>query len=387
MSIHITHIGKHGFVSGLFWQALSRPRELLKEARELGQKIDCDVAVVRKEYATAQAGFAQSTELSRTGLYSLASAVSHALVQKGAVFEGGNQPVHNWLGAFKLSDGKWAYFAVRDANFLPNGDFAGTRDEVFERLHGDYGLGGWNLVVGDAELEDYGFHHFSQISLDQLLLGKKGKLVVQKGWQLRPLKSALPGRRRLLGVAALTLLAGAAALAWQRHAAQRDLERQEAALAVARQMLAQQQPGPAAHPWALRPAAGSVLEACAGLLGKRNAAGWLLSNYECTEHQATWYWARQDSSVALLLAQQPDAKLDASGDQASQSTPLKLDAGGDEQLPAYQAAIVPLLSRLQLMHIKTNLGTSPAVLAAPSPPGTPASAVPPPQWQSYDYVL
>ena len=56
-------------------------------------------------------------------------------------------------------------------------------------------------------------------------------------------------------------------------------------------------------------------------------------------------------------------------------------------MPAYQAAIVPLLSRLQLMHIKTNLGTSPAVLAAPSPPGTPASAVPPPQWQSYDYVL
>src|SRR6476469_4695698 len=122
MAIHITEIGKHRFICGLFWQSLSRPRELMKEATALAKKIDSDLMVLRKDYATAQAGFAQSKDGARRKVYSLAAAVSKTLALKGAFYDGEKQRVHNWLGAFKLPDGKWAYFAVRDANFLPNGD-------------------------------------------------------------------------------------------------------------------------------------------------------------------------------------------------------------------------------------------------------------------------
>ena len=148
MATHITQIGKHKFICGLFWQSLSRPRELVKEATELARKIDSDLMVLRKDHATAQAGFAQTRDGARKMVYSLGAAVSKTLALEGANYDGQTQPAHNWLGAFKLPDGMWAYFAVRDANFLPNGDFAGTKEEVIERLHGDYGLGGWNVVIG-----------------------------------------------------------------------------------------------------------------------------------------------------------------------------------------------------------------------------------------------
>src|SRR5687768_9872945 len=125
MALHITQIDKHKFVCGLFWQALSRPRELVKEAKDLARKIDSDLMVLRIDHTAAQAGFAHSRDGIRKGAYSLAAVISKTLAVEGAYYDGERQPVHNWLGAFKLGDGKWAYFAVRDASFLPNGDFAG----------------------------------------------------------------------------------------------------------------------------------------------------------------------------------------------------------------------------------------------------------------------
>ena len=71
MSVHITQIGKHKFICGLFWQSLSRPRELLKEAAELAKKIDSDLMILRRDQATAQAGFAHTRDGARRNYYSL----------------------------------------------------------------------------------------------------------------------------------------------------------------------------------------------------------------------------------------------------------------------------------------------------------------------------
>jgi len=129
--------------------------------------------IIRKDHATAQAGYAHTRDGANGVMYSLGAVISKTLAKEGAFYDGQKQPAHNWLGAFKLPDGMWAYFAVRDANFLPSGDFAGSKEEVLDRLHGDYGLGGWNVVVGDAELEDYGFHNFNSKTIEELIPHKK----------------------------------------------------------------------------------------------------------------------------------------------------------------------------------------------------------------------
>ena len=58
MALNVLQIGRHRFVSGLFWQSLSRRRELAKEALELAKKLNFDMLIVRIDRDTAEAGFA-----------------------------------------------------------------------------------------------------------------------------------------------------------------------------------------------------------------------------------------------------------------------------------------------------------------------------------------
>ncbi|CDG82337.1 type 4b pilus protein PilO2 [Janthinobacterium agaricidamnosum] len=388
MSIYLTHIGKHQFCSGLFWQSLSRPRELLKEARDLALKIDFDQLVLRKEYATAQAGFAHGAGDGRSAVYSLALAVSSALARQGAHYDGENQPAHNWLAAFRLPDGMWAYFAVRDANFLPNGDFAGSREEVLERLHGDYGLGGWNLVIGDAELEDYGFHNFIEKGILDLLEEKGGKIKVSPQWALRPLRSQLLTRRRVaLGGAVILALCALAGIKIYRDRAEQ--ERQRLAIVEAqRQLHLQQLPPPAPlHPWASLPPPALLAETCNRYPRFLASGGWALDGYACDGHAVQYGWLRQDASLDSLLAQVAGAVPDLNGERATYTQPLPALAGRDEALLPYQELMAPILSRLQLMHVNMK------VVKAPQPPAVNGvtSADPNgtlmPLWNTYSYMI
>lgn len=226
MTLHITNLDKHRYVCGLFWQSLSKPRELEREAIDLGRKIDADLMVVRMDHTTAQAGFAQTRDGARRGMYSLAAVVSRTMASEGAFYDGEQQPVHNWLGAFRLPDGQWVYFAVRDANFLPNGDFAGSKEEVLERLQSDYALGGWNVVVGDEELRAFGFHNFQVREVRSFIPQRAdGSLRVQRRAALRRVGGRL-SRMHLVaaGVAALAVAGGYAWMLYQRDVAERERE-------------------------------------------------------------------------------------------------------------------------------------------------------------------
>lgn len=387
MAFHIIQFGEHKFVTGLFWQSLSRPRELAAEAAELAAQIGFDALVVRKEYATAQAGFAQRVDGERSPLYSLAAAVSHTMAQQGVQYDGESQQAHNWLGAFSLPDGKWAYFAMRDANFLPNGDFAGSKDEVLERLRADYAMGGWDLVLGDAGLEQHGFHNFTPRPIDELLpRARDGKIKVSKEWALRGLKKGMPDRRQMLAVvaaAALLAVAVAGLLLWQRHQAQlraAALEREEQALALARQqMLANAPQQQALHPWLAQPLPSALAKACLAAFAQLTPGGWHLHEYVCTPKAAHYTWARQDSTVALLLAQVPAAVVDLGGDSASLVLPLGLDAGGDEALLPQDQLMPALLSNLQIKGLRLAL-TRLAI-------GAPAQGAGAPDWTTYKYSL
>ncbi|MCH8621967.1 type 4b pilus protein PilO2 [Undibacterium sp. TS12] len=386
MSTHIIQIGKHRFVCGLFWQSLSRPRELLKEARDLAAKLELDLMVLRKDNATAQAGFGNTREGLRRNMFSLAAVVSKTMALEGAYFDGRKQVAHNWLGAFKLPDGTWAYFAVRDASFLPTGDFAGSKEEVLERLYGDYGLGGWNLVVGDAELESYGFHNFNQKTIEDLIPHKKnGNIRVHQWWGLKPVSAHISQMKLVLSILGSISLLVVAYLLIQ-HYQQARIERMRTIAAdqgVAGSSV-QGKPLPLPHPWKFAPASDELLKKCRHEFGKLNPGGWVLEEYNCSQDGVQFSWLRQDSVIAFLLAQEPSASIDSSGNKASLRKAFSLNAGGDDSLLEYRKIVEPLLSDLQLIRVATRISrVLPVIPEGKAPPPEQAR----PEWDTYSFQL
>jgi hypothetical protein len=290
-------------------------------------------------------------------MFSLGAIISKTLALEGAYYDGEQQPVHNWLGAFKLPDGKWAYFAVRDANFLPNGDFAGTREEVLERLHGDYGLGGWNVVIGDEELADYGFHNFNAKRIENLIPHKKdGTVRVHRWWALRQVNKKVSWKPFAVAAALViaTVMAGTAY--WKHYQHKKEEERINLAIEAARRKIeGRAAPTKAPHPWATKPMPRLIAQACSDQLSHITPGGWQLDGYVCVANQATYIWSRQDSTAGYLLAQVPTAVLDLSGDRATLSERMDLGSGTDEALLNHRELLEPVLSRLQLMGIALKI--------------------------------
>jgi hypothetical protein len=378
MTIYITEIDKKKFVCGLFWQSLSRPRELKKEATALAKKMKFDLLVLRKDSLNAQAGFAQSSEAVRRGVYSLAAAVSRAISQEGALYDGERQRVQNWLGAFKLPDGMWVYFAVRDANFLPNGDFAGTKEEVLERLQGDYGLGGWNAVIGDAELEVCGFHNFNPKRIQELLPhDRQGVAKVQSTWALVPAARKVPLKELIIGGTAL-LLAVIGVLVFKKKMEERERERAMAEMQKQIQASANQVE---VKPWEGKPLPRPFIKACLQNLVNLTPGGWKLDQYICTHNAVNYSWSRQGSTIEFLLAQLPKVSVDLRGERASYSQPLAGLELGSEALLEERSLLAPMLSTMQLMSLEPQITMSPP----PPPVATDPSAPPPPppSWKAY----
>lgn len=359
-SIVIT-LDKHKFVGGLFWQSLSKPRELNREAADLGRKIDSDLMVIRMDHTTAQAGFAQSREGTRRGMYSLAAVVSKTLAIEGAFYDGEQQPVHNWLGAFKLPEGNWIYFAVRDANFLPNGDFVGSKEEVLDRLHNDYALGGWNVVLGEEELKSFGFHNFQPRDIRSFIPQRAdGSLRIHKWWGLRQIGGRPSWLPMAVGMAALAALSLAGAWGWQFYQQKQQEREREIAMQQARERILREASA-AARPWSKRVAPAMLVRACQKQFVHPTAGGWLLDSYSCTQDQQTYLWKRGTSSIAMLREQLPEAQVDASGERASYVRALKLGNPQNEELQDQRQAMEQVLSHLQMMGLLIKVVAAPAL--------------------------
>lgn len=379
MATHVIQIGKHKFICGLFWQSLSRPRELQREAKELARKIEADLLVLRKDHSVAQAGYANSKDSARRGMHSLAALVSRTLALEGAFYDGRQQPVHNWLAALRLPDGNWAYLAVRDANFLPNGDFAGTKEEVLERLHGDYGLGGWNLVIGDPELEEHGFHNFSAKSVEELLpRNKKGQPVIQ-GWSaLTQVEHGIRWKPLAAAMTIAVLAVGGAFGYWKLEQQRKaEAERARALEAERARMLGNEAPGLLPHPWPAKPLPAAAVQACLENFTHISPGGWSLDEYVCTETEARYLWSRNDSTIDYLLRQVPNAIVEISGNKASHAIPLSIASGRDEALLETKNILQPLMSRLQV------LGITPRITNVPPPAAAGGQKPPVADWQTY----
>jgi len=356
MSAQVIQIGRQRFVVGLFWQSLSRRNELRAEAVELAKKLKFDLMVLRIDRGGAAAGYANTRDGFAPGHLSLGAMVSRAIALEGAFYNGRRQPAPNWLGAFALPDGRWAYFAVRDHAFMPNGDWVGTREEVLERLHTDYAWGGWNVVIGELELEKQGFQNFQPKRLDDLLPRRGGRPRTERWWALRPIERRLSPRAALVA-AAVVCIAGGGAFAYWHHRAKVEDEQREAALERVRAELAARQAksGPVVPPWAALPDAVGFARACATRFGRLAPGGWRLDRYECTPDAAHYTWARNGSNVRYLLAEEPDAIVDTDGERATLEVPLAAPKAGDTPLVDDSVVRTQLLARLQWLDAVAKL--------------------------------
>lgn len=385
MPTHVVQVGRHRFVCGLFWQSLSRPREMHKEAVELGRRLKFDLMVLRRDNGSAQAGFANTAEGVRPGMASLGAAVARTVAEEGAHVDGRRQPVPNWLAALELPDGHWAYFAVRDENFLPTGDFAGTREEVLDRLSSDYALGGWNVVFGAESLREQGFHNFHARTLEQFMQRGRGGAIRKVG--ALELESLNARRQRLVlataavaGVAALTV--GYVLIDQQRRAeSQRAMA---AAMDRARNAAAPVGPPPP-HPWPTQALPEDFVRECAARFGHLAPGGWSLDSYECTSASATHSWRRGGSVVAHLLETLPKANVAIDGNTARYAEPLGAKPSAkDEALLPPKDVLGAVASALQAMGLNPQFAQVPPpappklrpVPGSPPPPG-------PPDWQTY----
>ncbi|SEK64584.1 Pilin accessory protein (PilO) [Roseateles sp. YR242] len=383
----ITEIRKRRYASGLLWQSLSHPRELRAEAAELARKLNMNLMVLRKDLGLAQAGFASSREGGQPGLLSLGALVAGVIATRGVAVDGTRQPASSWLAALRLDEQRWAYLAVREESFLPSGDFAGTRDEVLDRLHADYALGGWNAVIGDASLAEQGFHNFEAVTLADVL----PRHAAPRWWsgisaELRPVQRK---SQRALAVACLALVGVAVGgTVWwqQRQATQARLSLDQARLAAdERRSRDQKQPRP---PWPDKPMPREMARACAQLLEVVAPGGWKLDEYRCFPNQATHQWSRGQSMVSYLLEQRPDAIVDLNGETASRTQAIAASAGLNEELMDSRRLLPPLVGRFQRLGLRLEV-------KAPSAPGPAAPALPglkqftpePPSWRVFPFSL
>ncbi|MBR8185329.1 type 4b pilus protein PilO2 [Burkholderia ambifaria] len=365
MATQIVQIGRQRFVCGLFWQSLSRRSELRKEGHELAKKLDFALMVLRIDRGVAAAGFANPHDGVQAGVASLGVIVSRTIALQGAFYDGRQQSAPNWLGAFRLPDDRWAYFAVRDGSFLPNGDWVGSRDEVFERLTSDYSLGGWNVVIGDDEIDAMGFHNVYPRRIEDLLGKRRGERVHVPGWaRLRPVAPRVSPRT--LGLAAAVLAcAGAAAYGWLAHR-QHVLEAERARAFAAERARLQRAGAQAtdtaaqARPWAGVPAPSQFARACVDHFTELAPGGWDLERFVCQAGSVTYLWSRNGSTVALLLAGEPQARIDGTGEHASlvRNVPIAA-AAGDDPLLTRTDIDARLIARFQQFEIPLSLAPLP----------------------------
>ncbi|CAB3769405.1 type 4b pilus protein PilO2 [Paraburkholderia solisilvae] len=367
MATQIVQIDRYRFLCGLFWQSLSRRHELRAEAAELAARLNFDAMVLRIDRSFAGAGFASTREGAQLGLPSLGALVSKAIATEGAFYDGRQQPAPNWLGAFRLPDGRWAYFAVRDGAFLPNGDWVASSEEVFERLHGDYSLGGWNVVIGDPQIEAQGFHNFYPRSIEDMIPRRGGKPHLPRWINLAPVSRRLQWRRMAVAAAVLPAIV---LVAWGgfRYRERKLEQARELAFERAREQLRLHPPRPPAppvlaHPWAPAPLPSTLVRACLAHFAMIAPGGWQLDSYTCRATNVSYSWSRDESNVAMLIAVQPHAVVDTSGNHATLVEPVKLAAGGDETIEGVYGVRLRMLSAFQLLGVPLNF----SLQRAPAP--------------------
>lgn len=387
-----------GFVTGLFWQPLSSPRDYMAEVRGMAKAHGWDSVTIRKG-RRIQAGFGSRAAGVSKGVYSLGAVLAKALGE-------------TWAGAFDLDDGRTYVCALKDNLIVPGFDCVVATGEAAAAK-----LAEAMAVVAPPEAQRYappalGLQGYRSIELSGLLDAKR----LARDCQVRPVRIEVTKAEwtAIAAVAALVLAGLVGAQQYQAHK-QRELvaerirvDQENRAKAATLATTAAQEhagarvpdaattlPAPAPerspHPWANMPAAADFASACeqATATVPLSVGGWVLEAATCDRSGVSIAYRRpKDGATVQDFAAGARGKFDGQpafadeGGLALVGKGLGVPLSGDDRLRPVDAQLIDIVSYFQ------GIGITPAVSEAKpdetaAAPAAASSSAPLPGWRRF----
>lgn len=355
-SICVTTINGNQFVSGLYWQPLTRPRAYMKEARDIGKQRGMDIVAIRKSETLIQGGFVSKADGAYKGMYSLAAALAGQLGD-------------TWLGAFKLPDGQYALVGILRGGVIPGADMIGDLETISAALRSVYA---YKHGINDEDIyapEEMNFGG-KVIDIEKILT----PVSMRKEYSLKPLSFTLT-KKQLIGIGAVALvLAGGIGGYWQYQEVQakkkHDAEIVAAKLKVAEmeaanaKLRAEQVAKSIVHPWTLSGSVADFVAACGDNIYQQplSVSGWKLVSNHCDGRKFTSIFKRSESSTVAEFAEyaisagyKDSPEFLDGGDTASISRDIVIAVAGDDTLLPKEEMRINLRSHLQKIGIKAGI--------------------------------
>ncbi len=363
----ITLHGKK-LVAGLIWEPLTSYRNYMAEAKRIGKSRKMEMVAIRKSPSQIQAGFAPRTKERLKGLYSFAAVLAGALGE-------------SWMGAFALSDGRYAFVTVIDGVVLPGQDIVGDRDKIEQALTKTY-----SLVTADPakalKLQkniiapaDFQFSNDNR-TVEDILRPEHFK----KEHLLKPLALGLTPREIVIGIVGLTAVGGiAVGASWwmeRREAEKAQQAAMQQATELEKQKLEAQREIP--QPWMTQPNAKLMLTAAAESLDQNplSYGGWLFAESACDATRCAAIYSRPDGGStigAFLLASKSANGARLSDDKGVVYIQLALSPEKTDLLPPFQQQEFGFTNYFQSFgdYVKASLEDAAAPVAVPGEPVAP----------------
>lgn len=382
--VAVIEVNGRKFVSGLFWQPLTKPRAVMAEARKIGKEFNWDIVAIRQD-VQLQAGFVKKANGAYKGMYSLASSLAGILGQ-------------SWAGAFDLGDDRYAVVAVHEGMIVPKYDRVLPQDQARELLQSAHML----FDFSSENLYSPEGFHLSDKSLDlkDVLDPKK----LRREYKLKQLTLGLT-RREIITLGLCALLIGAGwygVTAYEEYRAEEarkaraaEEAQRQARLKVMNEQSRQKVTMKALdHPWASIPSAPELLRECSVELGKLPlvVGGWALDVATCDQANLVAGYKRvkeNGGSVATfernavkVFGFSPLLKLD--GQAGTIGKALQIPLSGDDDLPSVDAQITAITSFFQERDLTISLEEQKVDVpaAASAPVASPVQYLPP-DWRQF----
>ena len=340
-SIRVLTINGVPFVTGLYWKALTTPKNFMREARAIGKREGMDIVVLRQTSSKAYAGFVKSGSGIKKGMYSVATALAGELGD-------------NWIGVFTVGTDQYLLAGVNSGAIIPQGDKIGDEQQTIRWIRNMLGLGLPNVKIYAPESLD--IPNSEELALENIL----NKSKYPKGYQLKPLTFGLSHREMMyLGAAVLVVICVMALYL----KIQRDAREAERLAEIQRQrMLAEleAETGREAdvhaleYPWPNQPHPHDVQAQCLDILTEAPLvmAGWRFEKGGCNGQEAVVTYNRSPfATINDFHATAGDVydfvEVDEVGNIGIVGYTLAPQRHGDEVLPSRLEALNDLRSHYQ----------------------------------------
>ncbi len=369
--ITILAVNGKSFVSGLLWKPLRSARKYMAEARDIGKREGMEMVAIRRG-KVLQAGFApkqkgrkkrDNQQANMRSMYSLAAALAGSLGE-------------DWIAAFDLTDGNYAFVAVHKGGILPGRDLVGNQELIESLLRETYSdIKGTNVEPVVIAPAAWGFGG-EEKTLEDLLNAK----ALKPEHRLKPLTLGLTTTEiaAIAPLVGLIVVVGAGGAWWWKQNREKEAEQQrlaqqhnaEAAQAAARNNAL----ASLMRPWQVTPTADDFLKACAAVWNhvELDIGGWTFDNGRCVLGQggtrsqdivfATYH--RNGSTTvttfeAAAAALGAQASIFDAGETGTVTLRLQVPAApqgvSEKDLPTTDAQLQELVTRIQ--SIPTGIAT------------------------------